>query len=71
MAGEDAICEALVMAEIEIGLGPIVEHINFAVLEGVHRPWIDIQIRIEFLKDDAQAAQFEKRTERSRRQAFA
>jgi hypothetical protein len=59
------------MAEIEIGLGAIVQHINFTVLERVHRSGIDIQIRIEFLKDDAQAAQLEKRPERSRRQAFA
>ena len=71
VAREDAIGEALVMAEIEIGFGAVIEHVNFAVLERVHRSRIDIQIRIELLKDDAQAAQLEKCAERSRRQALA
>ena len=60
VARENAISEALVVAEIEIGLRAIVEHINFAVLERVHRSRIDIEIGIELLKDDAQSAQFEK-----------
>ena len=34
-------------------------------------PGIDVEIRIEFLEDDAQAAQFEQGAERSRGQAFA
>jgi hypothetical protein len=48
------------MSKIEIGLGPIVEHINFPVLEGVHRPGIDIEIRIEFLKNNTETARFEE-----------
>ncbi len=68
---EDAIGETLVMAEVEIGLGAVVEHVNFAVLKRVHRARIDVQIGIELLEDDAQAAQLEKRAERGRRQAFA
>ena len=71
VAREDAVGEALVMAEVEIGLGAIVEHVDFAVLKRIHRPGIDVQIWIEFLEDDAEAAQLEQRAERSRRQAFA
>jgi hypothetical protein len=36
LAGRDA-GEALVMAEVEIGLGAVVRHIDFAVLVGRHR----------------------------------
>ena len=71
VARKNAIGEALVVAEIEIGLRAVVQHVDFAVLERVHRSRIDVQIRIELLEDDAQAAQLEKRAERSRRQAFA
>src|SRR5205814_1421422 len=71
VAREDAVGEAFVMAEIEIGLGAVVEHVDFAVLEWIHRAGIDVQIRIEFLEDDAEAAQLEERAERSRCQAFA
>jgi hypothetical protein len=34
---QDAIGEALVMAEIEIGFRAVVQHIHLAVLEGIHR----------------------------------
>ena len=56
MAGEDAVGEPLVMAEIEIGLGAVVQHVNFAVLIRVHRAGIDVEIGIELLEDDLQAA---------------
>jgi hypothetical protein len=49
------------MAEVEVGLGAVVQDIDFAVLERVHRPGIDIEIRIEFLEQNAQPAQFEER----------
>ncbi len=39
---------ALVMAEIEIGLGPVIGDIDLAMLIGAHRPGIDIEIGIEF-----------------------
>jgi len=40
--------EPFVMTEIEIGLRPVVGHIDLAVLEGVHGSGIDIDVRIEF-----------------------
>jgi hypothetical protein len=71
VARQNAIREALVVSNVEVSLRAVVEHINFTVLKWVHRPGIDVQVRIELLEDDAQPAQFEKRAERSRRQAFA
>jgi hypothetical protein len=59
------------MAEIQVGLRSVVQHINFPVLKRIHRSGIDIQVGIEFLEHDPQAAELEKRAEGSCRQAFA
>jgi len=37
--------ETLVMAEVEVGLRTVVEHITFAVLIRRHRAGIDVEIR--------------------------
>ena len=58
------------MAEVEIGLGAIVEHVNFAVLKRIHRPGIDVQIGIELLQKDALAAELEQGAEGSRRRGL-
>src|ERR1035437_951270 len=63
--------EALVMAEVEVGLRAVVEHINFAVLIWTHRAGINIEIRVELLQRDFQAAIFEQRAERGSGQTFA
>src|SRR5881394_2676 len=47
--GERAVDEALVVAEVEIGLGAVVGHVHFAVLERRHRAGIDVDVRIELL----------------------
>jgi hypothetical protein len=59
------------MTEIEVGLGAIVEDVNFAVLERIHRPGIDVQVRIKFLQQNTKAAQLKERAERGRGEAFA
>ena len=71
MSREHAIGESLVVAKIQISLRAVVEHINFAVLERVHRPGINIQIRIKFLQNDPQTTRFEQCAKRSCGQAFA
>ena len=71
MTRENAIREALVMSEIEIGLSAIVQDVNFPVLERIHRPRVDIEIGIELLQNNAQPARFQKSSERSSRQTFA
>ncbi len=44
--------EALVMPEIEIGLGAIVSHEHFAVLVRRHRSWVEIEIGVELAEPD-------------------
>ena len=48
--------EALVVAEVEIGLGAVLGDEHLAVLVRRHRPRIDVDVRIELLELDAQAA---------------
>ena len=48
------------MAEVEIGLGAVVEDVDFAVLVRAHRARIDVDVGVEFLQADAQAAMFEQ-----------
>ena len=55
--------EALIMAKIEVRFRPVVGHIDFAMLIGRHRPWIDIQIGIELADSDRIAARLEERPE--------
>ena len=54
--------EALVVAEIEIGLGAVVGDEHFAVLIRRHRAGIDIEIGIELAQADLVAARLQKGT---------
>ncbi len=62
--------EALVMAKVEVGLGAVVGHIDFAVLIWRHRPRIDIQIGIELADADLVPARLEERPQRGGQQPF-
>ena len=55
--------ESLIMTKVEIGLRPVVGHIDFAMLVRGHRPRIDVQIGIEFPDSDLVATRLEKRPE--------
>ena len=63
--------ETLVVAEVEVGLRAVFQHIDFAVLERAHRARIDVQVGVELLDAHGQPAQLQQRAQRSRRQAFA
>jgi hypothetical protein len=63
LAGIDA-GEALVVAEVEIGLRPIVGDEDFAVLVGAHRPGIDVEIGVELAQSHAKAARLQQRAQR-------
>ncbi len=56
--------EALVVADVEVGLGPVLRDEHLAVLERAHRPRIDVDVRIELLHLNAQAARFEQAPQR-------
>ncbi len=48
--------EALVVAQVEVGLAAVVCDEHLAVLERVHRARVDIDVRVEFLVDHPQTA---------------
>ena len=62
--------EAFVVAKVEIGFGPVVGHVNFAVLVGAHGARIDVDVGVEFLEPHAQAAAFEEHPDRCARQTL-
>src|SRR5204863_7865727 len=62
--------EALVVAEVEIGLGAVIGDEDFAVLERRHRPRIDVDVGIELEIGDADAARSQDRGQRRGGDAF-
>ena len=69
-AGQTDVEEALVVADVEIRLSPILSDEDLAVLEGVHRPGIDVDIRVELLHRHADAPRPQEPAEARRRQAL-
>ena len=63
--------EALVMAEVEIGLGAVVGDEHLAVLVGRHGAGIDVEIGVELAQPDLVAARLQQRAERRGRETLA
>jgi hypothetical protein len=63
--------EALVVAQVEVGLGAVVGDVDLAVLERAHGARIDVDVGIELDHGDPQAAGLQQRAERRRRDALA
>ena len=63
--------KALIMAKIEVGLGPVVGDIDFAVLIGRHRARINVEIGVKFPDSHGISASLQKRAEACRHQTFA
>ena len=63
--------EALVVAEIEVGLGAVVGDENLAVLGRAHRARIDVEIRVELSQPYGVAARLKQRAERCGSESFA
>ena len=63
--------EALVVPEVEVGLGAVVGHVDLAVLERGHRAGIDVDVRVELLEGDLEAPGLEERAHRGRRDPLA
>jgi hypothetical protein len=61
----------LVMAEVEVGLGPVVGHEDLAVLIGAHGPRIDVEVGVELAQAHRVAARLQERAERRRGEALA
>ena len=69
--GQLDVGEPLVMAQVEVGLRAVVEHINLAVLKRAHRTGVHVEVGIELLERHLESAIFEQRAQRRRRQALA
>ena len=63
--------EALVVAEVEVGLCAVVGNVNLAVLERAHRARIYVDVGIELLRCNFQAAAFQQTAERCGSNALA
>ena len=70
-AGEVLVDEALVVPDVEIGLGAVLGDEDLAVLERAHRPRVDVDVRVELLHLDLQPACLEQATERRCSDALA
>ena len=63
--------EALVVAEVEVRFLSVVRHVAFAVLIGVERTGVDIDVRVEFLDRNVVAARLEQFADRAGDDALA
>ena len=63
-AREVLVDEALVVADVEVGLGAVLGDEDLAVLERAHRPRVDVQVRVELLHLHLQAARLQQPAER-------
>ena len=59
------------MAQVQIGLRPVIGDIDLAMLERAHRARIDIQIGVEFAQTDLVAARLKQRAKSGGRQTFS
>ena len=71
VALDELVDEALVVAQVEVGLGAVVGDEHLAVLEGAHRAGVDVDVRVELLVGDLQAARLEQTADRGGRDALA
>jgi len=59
------------VTDVEIGLGAVLGNEDLAVLEGAHRPRVDVDVGVELLKLDPEAAADQQPADRGGRDAFA
>ena len=63
--------ETLIMPKIQVGLGPVIQYEDLAVLIGAHCARVNIDIGIQFLNGDVEPAFFEQTSRCCCRYAFA
>ena len=68
---DELVDEALVVAQVEVGLGAVVGDEDLAVLERAHRARVDVDVRVELLDRDLEPALLEQPAEGCRRDALA
>ena len=71
VALDELVDEALVVAQVEVGLGAVFGDEHLAVLVGAHRAGVDVDVRVELLVCDLEAAGLQQPPDRRRRDALA
>ena len=71
IAVEVLVNEALVMAQIQVGLRPVLGDVHLAMLVGTHCPGVYVDIRVQLLRGDLQAARLEQPPQRRRGDALS
>src|SRR5690606_17905255 len=71
LARQAGVDEALVVAEVQVGLGAVVGDVDLAVLERAHGARIHVDVRVELHHRHAQAARLEDGRQGSRGNALA
>ncbi len=71
VARQRLVDEALVVAQVEVGLGAVVGDEHLAVLERAHRARVDVEVRVELLDGHLEPARLEQPAERCRGDALA
>ncbi len=71
VARQRLVDEALVVAQVQVGLGAVVGHEDLAVLERAHGAGVDVEVRVELLDRHLQPAGLEQPAERSGGDALA
>ena len=61
----------LVMAQIQIGFGPVIGHEHFTMFKRTHRAGIDVQIRIKLAQPHRKTARLQQGPQSGRCQTFA
>jgi hypothetical protein len=59
------------VAEVEVGFGAVLGDEDLAVLVRRHRAGVDVEVRVEFLDGDAEAARLQHAADGSGGDAFA
>ena len=62
--------EALVVPDVQVGLGAVLGDEDLTVLERVHGAGVHVEVRVQLLHGDAEAAGHQQRAEAGRRQAL-
>src|SRR5665213_1764684 len=60
-----------VMTEVQVGLAAVVGDEHLAVLAGIHRAGVDVQVRVELAHRDLEAPRFKESTQRRGGQSLA
>jgi len=63
--------EALIVAEVQVRLGPVLCHEHLPVLERRHRPRVDVDVGVELLEGNPEAARHQEAADRGGGDALA